>query len=178
MSCGQKEPANQEKPRKKQRQKEAKCAVPRAAKELERPRGNLVCQRVLQRDDSHDRASRTVARLYGMQRVVRSAQTMKALNAVTFGLSMLTFTSSIFMALATPLDERYVMLLVWATFLFLVEYNRGYMRRMTERRELLELARSQFAAFACPDCGMISYNRHDAAYRYCGNCHEYKESEK
>jgi len=30
------------------------------------------------------------------------------------------------------------------------------------------------SSFTCPDCKAVSYNSHDIANSYCGNCHEFK----
>lgn len=29
------------------------------------------------------------------------------------------------------------------------------------------------AVFRCPECGAVSYNPNDAAYGYCGRCHDF-----
>lgn len=33
-------------------------------------------------------------------------------------------------------------------------------------------------SFICPDCGMKSYNENDVRFRYCGNCHEFKDESR
>jgi len=34
-----------------------------------------------------------------------------------------------------------------------------------------ERMRNATDSFKCPKCGMVSYNRDDIVYKYCGNCH-------